>query len=148
MVQVRFYPCIEDELLKFAVIAARQDGRWVFCRHRQRNTWECPGGHREPGEAIEQTARRELWEETGARDYRLEPVCVYSVVQADGKESFGMLYRAEILRRGPLPPLEIAEVRLLDRLPHGESWTYPDIQPLLLVRAAQQESPERPPADG
>ena len=28
-------------------------GKWVFCRHKERNTWEIPGGHREMGEAIE-----------------------------------------------------------------------------------------------
>lgn len=139
VLKVRFYPCADDALLKFAVVAARQNGRWVFCRHRRRTTWECPGGHREPGESIEQAARRELWEETGAQDYRLEPVCVYSVVQEDGTKSFGMLYRAEILRCGPLPPLEIAEVRLLDKLPARQAWTYPEIQPLLLERAAAEK---------
>jgi hypothetical protein len=44
-------------------------------------------------------------------------------------ETFGMLCFAEISAFGDLPPLEIQEVRLFDRLP--ENWTYPQIQPCL-----------------
>ena len=50
---LRFPDQAEDRLLRFAVIAARSGGGWVYCRHRQRRTWELPGGHREPGESIE-----------------------------------------------------------------------------------------------
>ena len=56
---------IDDSLLRFAVIAARYEDHWVFCRHKERTTWEIPGGHRECGESIETAARRELFEETG-----------------------------------------------------------------------------------
>lgn len=48
--------------LKFAVISASFKGRWVFVRHKQRETWEIPGGHREAGEDINDTAARELFE--------------------------------------------------------------------------------------
>jgi 8-oxo-dGTP diphosphatase len=68
MINVSFYNEneIQDELLKFAVIAARYQEKWIFCRHKERVTWEIPGGHREVGEDILDTARRELYEETGA----------------------------------------------------------------------------------
>ncbi|MDM4718962.1 NUDIX domain-containing protein [Micromonospora sp. WMMA1363] len=38
-----------------------RDGRASFYPH----TWGLPGGHGEPGESPEETARRELYEETG-----------------------------------------------------------------------------------
>lgn len=56
---------ISDDKLQIAVIAARYQGKWIFCRHKQRVTWEMPGGHKEQGETIEEAAKRELREETG-----------------------------------------------------------------------------------
>ena len=56
---VRFYENAEDILLKFAVIVSKANGRWVFCKHKERNTYEVPGGHREDGETILETAKRE-----------------------------------------------------------------------------------------
>lgn len=144
-VLVRFYPSrtVKEEALQYAVIVARMEGRWVFCRHRERSTLECPGGHREPGESALDAARRELYEETGAADFTLKPLCVYSVERDGGGESFGLLCRAEILALGPLPKnFEMAEVRLLDVLPPREGWTYPDIQPRLLERAGACAPPE------
>lgn len=64
--KVRFYSTEENRELRVAVIAACVGERWAFCRHRDRTTWEIPGGHREPDEPIDQTAVRELYEETGA----------------------------------------------------------------------------------
>ena len=39
---VKFYDQVEDEKLKFAVIAARAEGKWVFCKHKARTTLEMP----------------------------------------------------------------------------------------------------------
>ena len=64
--EVKFYDLVDDSLLKFAVIISKSNGKWVFCKHKERNTYEIPGGHREEGETIFETAKRELVEETGA----------------------------------------------------------------------------------
>lgn len=34
---------INDEQFDFAVICAAYKGKWLFVRHRDRNTWEIPG---------------------------------------------------------------------------------------------------------
>ncbi len=131
MIEVNFYENVEDNLLKFAVIVSKHKGQWVFCKHRDRNTYECPGGRREVGEDISETAKRELYEETGAKEYSIEPVCVYSV-KRDGTESFGMLFYADIFSFEELPAFEIECVDFFTQLP--SEWTYPDIQPKLLEK--------------
>ena len=132
---VRFYDDADDALLKFAVIIAKSNGKWVFCKHKERETLEIPGGHREIGEDIFETAKRELVEETAAADFKIRPICVYSVtgknrVNKTGGELFGMLYYAEIISFGGKPESEIEKVVLLDDMP--KNWTYPLIQPLLI----------------
>ena len=138
---VKFYDKIEDHLLKFAVIIARSGGKWVFCRHRERNTFEVPGGHCEEGETAEGTARRELYEETGAVKYSLTPVCFYSVTMPDkfdGKETFGALFYAEIDEFESELHSEIERVFLFDELPESRDWTYPLIQPKLIEEAKRR----------
>ena len=141
MKQVAFYEKADDELLQFAVIAAKYQGRWVLCKHKERSTWEFPGGHREAGETIEAAAVRELYEETGAAEYRMVPVSVYSVTdqaQSGEKqaESFGMLFSAEISRFDQLPPaFEMEKIECFEKPP--DNWTYPEIQPLLFQHLRQ-----------
>ena len=66
---VKFYSYIDDhEKLKFAVICAKCEGKFVLCKHKMRDTLEFPGGHREAEEFVVDTAERELKEETGAKD--------------------------------------------------------------------------------
>ena len=123
---------IADDKILYVVIAARFQNKWVFCRHRDRSSWETPGGHREPCETLLQAAQRELWEETGAEDSVISPICIYSVMK-DGTLSYGMLYFAQIHILGSLPAeYEMAEILLSDLLP--EQLTYPDIQPELFLR--------------
>lgn len=137
MTRVNFYETVDDRLITFAVILSRSNRKWVLCKHWERTTLEIPGGHREPGETVEETARRELGEETGAREFSLEPVCVYSVAREGQPESFGGLYWAEIAAFEPELHSEIEKIVLLDTLPEG-NWTYPDIQPRLIEEARRR----------
>lgn len=133
MLRVNFYELntIEDSKLQFAVIMARYEGKWIFVRHKERLTWEIPGGHREENETIDFTASRELVEETGAKNFSIIPVCIYSVAR-DETESFGQLYYSNIEDIGKLLDCEIGEINLFDTIP--ENLTYPLIQPYLFKK--------------
>ena len=138
LVEVKFYEDVDDSLLKFAVIIAKTNGKWVFCKHRDRDTYEVPGGHREDGEEILETAKRELKEETGAVVFDIKPICVYSVKGKTrvnenlGDETFGMLYFADIVSFEALHS-EIEKILISDKL--VDNWTYPLIQPKLIEEA-------------
>lgn len=141
MLEVKFYENADDSLLKFAVIISKSNGKWVFCKHKERNTYEVPGGHREVGESILDAAKRELKEETGAVDFTIKPVCAYSV---KGKtrvsenadvETFGMLFVADIFSFEEIRS-EIEKIILTDEL--IDNWTYPLIQPKLIQEAQKR----------
>ena len=160
MLEVRFYDKIEDSQLDFAVIIARTGEKWVFCKHKERDTYEVPGGHRAAGETIEEAASNtvtneyypelakrlfelavKLKEETGAVDFKIEPVCVYSVKgktrvnKDEEKETFGMLYVADIFSFEEIHS-EIEKIVICDEL--IKDWTYPLIQPKLIEEAARR----------
>lgn len=127
--KVEFYNLDDfNNSLKFVVIQARYKDEWIFVRHKDRNTWEIPGGHIEKGEMPDKAAARELYEETGAIEYNLLPICNYSV-EIDESKSFGRLYYAEVKNIGELGNYEIAEIMTVDKLP--EKLTYDKIQPIL-----------------
>ena len=143
MIEVKFYDEAADDLLKFAVIIAKKDGKWIFCKHKERDTYEVPGGHREAGENIVKTAKRELQEETGAVKFEIKPICVYSVtgktrVNNTGEETFGLLCFAEITEFAKELHSEMEKVVLMDKLP--ENWTYPLIQPKLIEKYLQMKN--------
>ena len=102
----------EESALKYAVVAARYEGKWIFCRHKDRTTWEIPGGHIEPGETPLEAAKRELLEETGALEAEISVVGGYRLYDD------GLLCFAEVKKLGPIPEeSEIGEIRLFDTIP-------------------------------
>ena len=126
------YPLGSLDELKYVVVLSRMDGRILLSRHRERSGWETQGGHIEPGETPLAAARRELYEESGALEYDIAPLCDYQF--AHGAAA---VYAVRVTRLGPLPESEMAEVRLFDALP--EELTYPGITPVLFARAEREE---------
>lgn len=87
MTEVKFYDKAEDELLKFAVIISKTRNKYVFCKHKD-------------------------------------------------KETFGMLFFADITRLEEQLHSEIEKITIMDELP--KRWTYPDIQPELMKEAKRR----------
>lgn len=138
MAVVKFYKDIEDEQLSFAVVISKMNGKWVLCKHKERTTLEFPGGHREVGESILETAKRELQEETGAKEFTINLVGFYSVkgtTRNGGEhknELFGTLFTAEIKSLKQELNSEIERVFLMADLP--TNWTYSEIMPILIKK--------------
>jgi 8-oxo-dGTP diphosphatase len=128
---------MDDSKFSCAVIVPKYQEKWVFVRQRGKETWELPGGTHEIYESITETARRELFEETGAKKFSLTPLCISSV-NVDGCQSYGLLFYSEISELGELPESEIEEVKLFDSVP--EKLTYPEIHRVLFDKAFEFSS--------
>ena len=120
---------VNDEDIKIAVIVAKHKGKIVLCKHKERDTWEMPGGHREAGETVIEAAKRELYEETGANKFTITPICVYHITK------YALLCYAEIEEFDKLPESEMECVQLFDALP--DNMTYPTTHPDLYAKAME-----------
>lgn len=113
---------------KFVVIITKYQDKLIFCKHRERTTWEFPGGHIEPSEIPLAVAKRELYEETGAVYFEIESLFDYSVTHNE-ESSTGVVFFANITELGELPNTEIERIERFEEIP--SNMTYPQIQPLL-----------------
>ena len=127
----RVFPPDTFPVFKYVVVFSRMNGQWLFSRHKQRQTWETQGGHIEPGETPIDAARRELYEESGAKQFTIVPVFDYWAGDDEGS-AVGAVFLAEITEISALPDSEMAEVRTFDDLP--DALTYPAITPMLFER--------------
>ncbi len=118
------------KIYKYVVTLSEYQGKILLSRHENRTTWETQGGHIEPGETPLEAAKRELYEESGAAEYTIEPLCDYWAGE-EGTDDWanGMVFRAVIRKLGPMPESEMEEVGQFDSLP--ENLTYPQITPVL-----------------
>jgi 8-oxo-dGTP diphosphatase len=121
---------------KYVVTFARYKNKWIICKHKNRNTWETSGGHIEDSETPIEAAKRELWEETGAIDFTIEPVCDYWACDEPHeteniKWSNGQVFLAYVNILGEIPKnSEMECIDLFDEFP--QNLTYPDITHTLL----------------
>lgn len=60
------------------LVICRYNGKWVLTRHNKRGL-EFPGGKVEAGESLQEAAKREIYEETGAHVKELEWFAEYVV---------------------------------------------------------------------
>lgn len=109
---------VSDSELTRVVCVCTYNGKWVYLKHRERKTWEIPGGHIEEGETWLETAERELYEETGAIEIEVEPICLYSI------STYALLCYANIKKFEKLPNFEMEEIGLFEDEP--DNLTYPD----------------------
>ena len=116
---------------KYVVVLSEYQGKILLSQHKKRTTWETQGGHIEPGETPMEAARRELYEESGALEFEIEPLCDYWAGTPEDWAN-GMVFRAKIQKLGPLPESEMARVCTFDSLP--DDLTYPAITPVLFAR--------------
>lgn len=71
--------------VKHVLVMPMYNQNWVLTKHSIRGL-EFPGGKIEPGETPEEAAKREVYEETGAKIHSLSHLVDYQV--ADGENSF------------------------------------------------------------
>ena len=132
--QCTIYPLNTLEAPMFVAICSRYEGKWLLSRHRHRATWETQGGHIEAGETPLQAACRELYEESGATEATVIPLCDYNGFDAYG-HAHGVVFLALIHRLEPLPESEMQDVRAFAELPSAEELTYPNVTPVFFEEA-------------
>ncbi|MFS0870283.1 NUDIX domain-containing protein [Paenibacillus xylanilyticus] len=110
-----------DREIAFVIMMAQFQEKYVIVYNNKRNGWEFPGGTCEPGETPLEAACRELYEETGAVRFMLEPFGIYEM-----NGNLGMVYYAAVDQFDSmsleLPNYEIGELKLVDALPAGMSF--------------------------
>ena len=123
-----------DKDIHFVIITANYNysDQWIFVKKNGSDSWELPAGHKEDGETVFQTANRELFEETGAKEYNIEVLTDYTLITKD-TVGVGRVFLAIVNKLGPLPDSEIEEVVIKNYFPKPH--TYKNIQKEILEYA-------------
>lgn len=130
------YSVGELKKYKYVVVLSYYNGKILLSRHNDCSTWETQGSHIEENETPLEAAKRELFEESGAIEYSIAPVCDYwSGTEDMSHGANGMVFKALINKLGTIPESEMAEVRQFDALP--DNLTYPAITPVLFYYLVQ-----------
>lgn len=109
-------------LVTAGVLILDHAGRVLLLRRSDDGLWDIPGGAMEPGECLEDAARREVREETGLELGQLALVDLYSGPEffreyPNGDQVFlvGAVYTTQDMRGEPIPDeREALELRFFD----------------------------------
>lgn len=112
---------------KYVIIFAVYNNKYIFVREKDEDKYSLPAGHIEINESYIDAAKRELYEETGALEYTIDEVCIYSV-EENNEKNYGILYYANISKLGTLPDYEIEEIKLFNTMPEDNLLKYSEIQ--------------------
>jgi 8-oxo-dGTP diphosphatase len=126
---------------KYVVIFARYKDKWIICKHKDRDTWETSGGHIELNESPLDAAKRELYEETGAIDFDIIPVCDYWACDEPHETenitwSNGQVFFADVKIIERIPDSEMECINYFDEFP--KNLTYPEITRKLLPKIIER----------
>ncbi|GAB3416733.1 NUDIX hydrolase [Flindersiella endophytica] len=100
----------DGHLVVVAAAVVRDRRLLVVSKSAAPEMFYLPGGKPDPGETPEQTLRRELLEELGAKTTRIEPFAVVEEVAALERVPMRMTVYLADLDRGPKPAAEIADL--------------------------------------
>jgi 8-oxo-dGTP diphosphatase len=123
---------------KYADIISFYNEQWIFSKHKNRTTWETQGGHIEEGETPLEAAKRELYEEAGAVDFDIKPLCDYWLyAELEGKvlTGNGQVYFAKVHSLTDIPDeSEMEKICLFDEPPKDLTYPayYTEVFPLVL----------------
>ncbi|UQN06366.1 NUDIX hydrolase [Deinococcus sp. QL22] len=117
-------------------------GRVLLVRYRGSGAWAFPKGHVEPGETLEQTAVREVQEETGVRASVVAPLQVteYTNDRGEARQIHWFRMRVEAdaaVLDGTLLEHTFAEGGFMQPEQALAQLSYPEDQQLLLAALAQ-----------
>ncbi len=117
--EVLFPALVEEYELKYVLIIAIVDNtKIILSRHKDRTSWDIPGGHIERGETAKEAAIRELYEETGVTEneiqemYRLADYHACDI-NSDSKGAFCRIFIAHIKHLPDSPPAEFEMVETI-----------------------------------
>ncbi len=130
--ECELFPLNSLQNYKYATICSFYNGDYLFSQHKNRKTWEMQGGHIEEGETPLDTAKRELFEETGATDFEIIPIFDYCGYTKN-ERSNGVLFLAIIYTLDNLPNYEMAKVKRFKSFP--KNLTYPLVTSIMFKSA-------------
>jgi ADP-ribose pyrophosphatase YjhB (NUDIX family) len=112
-------------------------GRVLLIRRGQppaKGQWSLPGGRMEPGETMQQTCRREYWEETGL-SIRVGPVVALVERRIEGFHYVIVDFLAELESTGDVKPQAAGDALDAQWIPLADMANYPlvgGLHPILL----------------